>query len=238
MYALVTHHDEKYLPLANLTWEQNKVAYAEKHGYSTYARTEDFATATSTVPMTGFERIYILKDVFEYYPECEWAWWTGTDSIITNFNIKIEDKIDNNYHFIVSSDINGINDDSLLVRNSPEGRAILDKLLSMQEEYLQYWDTSQAALSNIMGFPRTGDKTWPTGKNLVVNEEYRNIIKLMPQRYMNGFNYFFYREYLVHNDKFGENGNWQTGDWLFHWPALPNDFRIQLYHNYNQYIVK
>ena len=42
MIVLTTMHDQNYQTLANETWDTNKVEYAEKHGYSYLAKTEDF----------------------------------------------------------------------------------------------------------------------------------------------------------------------------------------------------
>lgn len=239
MHVLISHNDEKYQPLADITWDQNKVLYAEKHGYSYYNRTEGFATANEKSALTGFEKLYIAKDVFEHYPDCEWLWWTGTDTLITNFETKIEDKIDNNYHIIMSVDINGINDDSMLIRNSPEGLAFLNHIQELEEEFMQYWDVEQGAMCHAMGFPRTGDPSWPKGADIIVNEKYRSIVKLMPQRYMNSFNYEIYGNfYSQHNDRMGFDGNWQPGDWLIHWPATSVEQRIQLANAYKEHIIK
>jgi enoyl-CoA hydratase/carnithine racemase len=46
----------------------------------------------------------------------------------------MEDKIDNDYHFIIASDRLNINAGNFLVRNSPEGRAYLEMILSHKDE--------------------------------------------------------------------------------------------------------
>ncbi len=237
MYGMITHHDPGYQSLADLTWHENKEEYASIHGYGMYARTEDFATQGAGGLMTGFEKIYIARDVLKENPEFEWIWWTGTDTMITNFSIKIEDRIDNNYHFIVCSDVNGINADSLLLRNSPECLDFLDKILETQEMFMSFWDTEQRAIGHLLGFPGTGDPGWPTGNDLVINNQYKNIVKIVPQRYMNSFNYNLYH-YKDHRDKLLVNGNWAFGDWLIHWPACSLETRIQLYNHYKNQIVR
>lgn len=234
---MITHHDKGYQPLADLTWHENKEEYASIHGYGMYARTEDFATANGQGLMSGFEKIYIARDVLSENPDLEWIWWTGTDTMITNFSTKIEDRVDNNYHFIVCADNNGINADSLLLRNSPECLAFLDKILSLEQEVSTHWDTEQRAIGRLLGFPGTGDPGWPTGRDLVIQNEYKNIVKLVPQRYMNSFNYKLYH-YTDHRDKFLVNGNWSFGDWLIHWPGCSLEARIQLYNHYKDQIVR
>lgn len=238
MYALITHHDAGYQRLADLTWDNNKVLYAKKHGYGYHARTDNFVTLNPNGPMNGFEKIWIAKQVLEDHPEYEWIWWTGTDSIITNFSTRIEDRVNNAYHFIVCVDINGINADSLLIRNSPEGLAFLDEILAQEPNTINHWDTEQRAIANLLGWPGTGDKGFPPPDQLTVPDKYKNIVKVMPQRYMNSFNYHLYPQYAVPRDKLDFDGNWQLGDWLIHWPATPLDYRIELFNFYKEYIIK
>jgi hypothetical protein len=185
--------------------------------------------------MSGFEKIYLAKDTLEAHPEYEWIWWTGTDSMITNFSTKIEDKIDNNYHFIVAVDVNGINADSFLVRNTPEGRGFLDQVLALEDASMKFWDTEQRAMDTVLGFPGTSEPGWPFGDQLTVPEQFQSIVKIVPQRYMNGYNYKFYH-YTDHRDKLGIDGNWQPGDWLIHWPAIGLPDRVKLFAAYKPYI--
>jgi hypothetical protein len=239
MYALITHHDAVYQPLADLTWDDNKVHYAKKHRYAYHARTDNFVTAgQSKYAMTGFEKIHFALSTLEEHPEYEWIWWTGTDTMITNFSTRIEDRVSNAYHFIVCVDINGINADSFLVRNTPEGKGFLKDILSFEEEYLaKYWDTEQRAIAKLLGWPGTSEPGWPYGDQLVITNKYKDVVKVMPQRYMNSFNYQLYH-YQVHRDKLDFDGNWQLGDWLIHWPAVTVPYRLELAKFYKEYIIK
>ena len=105
MYALVELHDANYQPLADRTWIKNKLIYAELHGYKTFCRTDNFIPDVGI----GYQKIYYIKELLETNPDVEWFWWTGTDTMITNFGTRIEDRIDNRYHFITTVDVNGIN---------------------------------------------------------------------------------------------------------------------------------
>lgn len=239
-YALITHHDDKYQALADYTWEGNKMLYAQRHGYACHAKTKNWVSKAPNGGPTGFEKVYLIKDLFKEHPEYEWLWWTGTDTLITNFSIRIEDKIDKNYHLILSSDILGLNNDSMLIRNSQEMINFLDKMIEMEKEYLEkYWDIEQRAIANLLGFPGTGEPGWPYGKDLVVTNEYKNFAKIMPQRFMNSFNYYIYDHYknVPHRDKMNTDGNWQFGDWLIHWPATSLEYRIELANFYADKIV-
>jgi hypothetical protein len=237
-YALITHHDPGYQKLADVTWHENKTAYAARHGYAMHARTDNFHTLLPNGLMTGFEKIQLARQTLEEHPEYEWIWWTGTDTMITNFSTRIEDRVNNAYHFIVCVDVNGINDDSFLVRNSPEGKAFLDDVLAGQEEGLKFWDGEQRVIANLLGFPGTGEAGWPYGDQVQVNDKYKNIVKVMPQRYMNSFNYLLYPQYNPPRDKLDFDGNWQLGDWLIHWPACDVNYRLELAKFYKEYIIK
>jgi hypothetical protein len=239
-YALITHHDEGYKALADLTWGQNKTEYAKVHGYDMHAKTSNWKSPVPDKPhlMTGFEKFHWAKEVLESHPEYDWIWWTGTDTMITNFGTRIEDRIFSSHHFIISVDVNGINDDSFLVRNSVEGRSFLDAILARQEEGLRFWDGGQRIINYLCGLPGTGEPGWPHGDALKVCDQYKDIVKLMPQRYMNSFNYLLYPQYQPPNDKFDRDGNWVLGDWLIHWPAVGTDGRIQLANFYKEHIVK
>ena len=43
-FALVTAFNEAYQPLADITWNQNKKLYAERHRYGAYTVTDGFTT--------------------------------------------------------------------------------------------------------------------------------------------------------------------------------------------------
>lgn len=239
-YALFTHHTENYNKLSRLTWEENKVLYAKRHGYAYYAKTENWKSQSANGLMTGFEKLHMAKDILESHPEHEWIWWTGTDSMITNMHIRIEDKIDNDYHFMMSVDFNGLNADSLLIRNSAEGRQFIDEVLTLETTYVNVWDSEQRAIAILLGVP-TSDHFWNPSSSLRLNENYSSVAKIVPQKYMNSYNFELYHPYYPHSrnnkDKLDYIGNWTKGDWLIHWPATNLDMRVQLANHYNQEIV-
>ena len=239
MYALITVHDRGYKSLSDLTWNQNKLIYAAKHGYAANAKTDNFITTNSQMIMTGFEKLHYVLDILNQHPEYEWVWCTGTDTMITNFSIKIEDRISNDYHWIIAVDVNGINADSLLIRNSYESKEFLKRILSIEHHFLKFWDVEQRCIATLLGIPGTTAPEWAfieKNMNLKIANEYQNIVKLVPQRYMNSFNYNLYH-YVDQRDRLGFDGNWQFGDWLIHWPSTSLELRVQLANYYKQFIV-
>jgi hypothetical protein len=239
-YALITHHDKNYQKLADFTWNKNKIPYAEKYSYDYHAKTDNWVTQQPDGLMTGFEKIYLAKQTLEEHPEYEWILWTGTDVMVTNTAIRIEDRIDNNYHFIASVDILGLNVDTMLIRNSNESMNFINSVLDKIPEASKYWDSEQRAINYTLGFPGTGEHGWPSPENLKVTNEFKNVVKVMPQRYMNAFNYYLYScyQHVPHRDKLNTDGNWQFGDWLIHWPATSLEYRQELAEFYNQSIVR
>jgi|688.fasta_scaffold216117_2 hypothetical protein len=214
MQALITIYDEKYKPLADLTWHQNKVPYAKRHGYDVLAKTDNFNPDIKL----GFQKIWWLKSLMVERPDIEWFWWTGCDTLITNWTTKIEDKISNDHHFILASDCNGLNSDSFLLRNSVEGRNFIDHLWSIEPKLRDHkWEDQQAIIDSV--------------------DQFKDIIKIVPQKEMNAYNTAIYNN-QSNLDLYGNDGTWRPGDWLIHWPGLSLERRIWLACFYRDYIIK
>lgn len=240
-YAIFSHHNESYNSLAALTWEKNKVLYAQKYNYGYFSKYDHWVTRLPNGVMSGFEKFHMAKVILETYPQYKWIWWTGTDSMITNMQIRMEDKIDNDYHFMMSVDFNGINADSLLIRNSEEGRSFINDVLAVEKEYETYWDCEQRALAVLLGVP-TSDERWVASSTVKVCDKYASVAKIMPQKYMNSYNFDLYHQYHPQSqnnkDKMDYIGNWTKGDWLIHWPATNLDLRIDLANYYMTQVVE
>lgn len=212
-FALVSLNNDVYQPLADLTWFQNKVEYAERHGYGHALKTDGFYGVG-----IGYEKVYFIRDMMTTYPDIDWFWWTGTDTLITNMTIKLEDRVDNDYHFIIATDCNGINADSFFVRNTPEGRGFIDMIISKYDQYKDHgWVEQQCIIESY--------------------EEYKDIIKLVPQKQINAYNYELYPGSPT-IDKSGADGTWEYGDLLIHWPGTGLGQRIHLTQHYMRHIVR
>ena len=212
-FALVSLNDRNYQPLADITWLQNKVEYAERHGYGYACKVDGFYGVS-----IGYEKIYLLRDMMVEYPSIDWFWWTGSDTLITNMTIPLDERVDNDYHFIIATDCNGINADSFLVQNTPEGRAYIEMIISKYDQYKNdNWFEQQCIIDSV--------------------EEYKDIIKIVPQRLLNSYDYGLYPE-CVPIDKSGENGQWKHGDLLIHWPGTSLPHRIHLAQHYMGQITR
>lgn len=233
MYALVELHDEKYQPLADLTWESNKVPYAKRYGYHYFCKKDNLRENTAM----GYQKIWYLKELMNDHPEIEWFWWTGTDTMIMNHSTRLEDRVNNAYHFIICVDTNGINADSFLIRNTEQGREFIDSVLAIETECSKEWDCEQRGIAFVLGLPYTAQYIGVHPDKFQITNKWKDLVKIFPQRYMNGYNYNFYH-HKDHRDAFGYDGNWNFGDWLIHWPAISLENRISLFHQYKGYIIK
>lgn len=215
-FAIISLHTSNFQPLADLTWNQNKVLYADKQGYGYACKTDGFYNVG-----LGFEKIWFINDMLNAYPEIDWFWWTGCDTLVTNMTTGLESKVNSNYHFIISTDCNGINADSFLIRNSPEGRDYIKMIMSKQPDYKDHgWAEQQVIIDTL--------------------DNYKNIIKIVPQREINAYNYSLYPECAPPEkqlDKLGFDGNWQQGDLLIHWPGTGLAHRIHLASYYMQQVI-
>lgn len=237
-HALINFHTDNYQPLADITLTQNKIPYAHRHGYTVFTKTLPFADGVGL----SYQKIYMIKDIMDNCPDIEWMWYTGTDSLVTNMSTRIEDKIDNRYHFMMSVDFNGLNIDSFLIRNTPEGRAIIDQMIAHEAEASKYWDTEQRAMAWTLGVPEFG-APWHDTPYVPATSPFANIARIYPQTYMNSYNYeLYYNRYIPQDrgdyDVIGYRGNWTKGDWLIHWPGISFDERMQLAPYYLTQVVE
>ena len=220
MIILATLHNNNYQELATETWDNNKIKYAEKHGYAYLSKTDDFYGFEP-----GFEKIQFLLDTFEGYPDATWIWWTGTDSMVTNFNTRVEDKIAEagDAHVIMSADFNfKINCDSILIKNTIEAKAWLEDIMEAMPKYASHQFKEQQYMLDSL------DKN-------------ADIIKLMPQNFMNSYEYKMYKVapwlYEKETDVNGDRGQWEAGDWLVHWPGTQHRERMVLVQETKEKII-
>jgi hypothetical protein len=214
MYAVVSLNDEKYQPLADLTWEQNKKLYCERHGYVGINKTSDFVGNISI----GFEKIHFILNLLNDRPDIEWVWWTGTDAMITNFTVKIEDKIIPEYDLIIATDCNDINNDSFLIKNSEWSKEYLKQIIELEPTYKKHFFYEQQAMIDSYA-------------------DNKDHIKIVPQRYLNAYKNDLYPHQLPY-DCLGNDGTLQKGDWLIHWPGTSLDLRLQLARHFMKEIVQ
>lgn len=201
MHAVASLHDANYADLAALT-DSPKRLYCERHGYKFFVLDE---MKYSTI--TGFNKIHFTLDLFQQHPDIEWLLFSECDATITNQSIRIEDRIDNDYHFIVPVDRLNINSGNFLARNSEQGRAYLQMIIDSEAAYKDVaWAEQQVIIDTI--------------------DEYQGIVKIVPQKYMNSYEPEIYDYCDARFDILGNSGAWEPGDWIVHWPGTHKPTRM------------
>lgn len=188
--------DKNYQELADITWTQNKKLYCEQWGYPYHIKTDGFTFVPS------YEKIKFMLDVMNEHPEYDWLYWAGTDTLITNFYIKLENFIDNDYHVIMAKDINNINADSFMLKNSKESKEYFEFIWSLAPKYNSHpWWEQQAMIENF--------------------DQWSHLFKIVPQKTFNSFLYkqLYWGIYKSSIDKTGHDGQWEPGDFLLHFPG-------------------
>lgn len=209
--AVASTHDENYREFVELTLYSNHKEYCERHNYDLLVGELDYTENK------GFEQWKFLLDNVSNY---DWIWFVGADTLVMNHTIKIEDKIDNNYHFIISEDVNGPNAHSFLVRNSKEAKDWIEFIWNLRSSSYLHHD-------------------WADNK--VIHDFYnvdpwKKYIKVQPQRYMNSY---LYRELWGYRweDRWAD-GQFQEGDWLLHMPGTSLDTRKWIVENWTNKVIK
>jgi hypothetical protein len=208
--GIATLHNLYYKDLAYYTYDNNLVEYAKRHSYNIACKQDNF----STDYLIYFEKIKFILDTFKDNPDLDWIWWLDCDAMVTNYTIKLENIIDNDYDVIMSTDFNGLNCGSFLVKNSNKGKAWLEMIFSQRYVYKFY------------------SHPWP--EQIIIMETARNyteILKVVPQKTFNSYYYSLYGSNYGHDgsglDRLGTSGNWQPGDFVIHFPGYPNNQRIE-----------
>ena len=201
-FAVVSMYNDAHAELGAVTWP-NKEAYAEKHGYGSYCRTDDFVSTP-----IHFEKLVIMLDIMNANTDLEWVWWLDNDAVITNDEIRLESIADPDYHVIISTDIASLNSGSFMVRNSMQGRGWLEFILAKGLEHYK-------------------DNRWPEQQPMTdFYVKFQDIVKIVPQRTMNSYNYKIYG--VDPTDLLDTSGQWESGDFVLHMPAIPNPMRLDI----------
>lgn len=213
MYAVVSMSTSNIKDLANLT-DAPKLEYCQRHGYE-FFNIGDKEIGLITEPWSfsmDWHKPKYLLELFTQRPDIEWALVTEADATITNISTPMEDKVDNNYHCIVPVDRLNINSGNLLIRNSEQGRAYLQAMINDGPKYL----------TNTNNNPIFGLQLWMVD----TIDKFADIVKIVPQKYMNSYEKDIYDYCDVSTDVMGESGVWTLGDWIVHWPGIRHEVRI------------
>lgn len=226
MMTIVSVCSDEYVPLANMTVLQNREPYCARHNYRSVMKR--FQTMSST--FAGYDRMEWLYELMQNASEDDWFWCLGVDAMIMNWLIPAEKFTKGDHHFIATRDVNVecVNGDSYMVRASNEGKAMILKLISERHR----WSSGAAeclALSEMVQ-----EKPWG------------DYIKIVPQREINAYDYNLYgpnlgappgaRSELI--ERLAREGQFQDGDFVIHWPAVPLKTRLRLAAEYMGKVIR
>ncbi len=238
-FCVLTMYTKEIKELAVVTVEYNKRKYCEKYGYDLDIRKDPKKFNTTRdfgMPHFGYEKIGALLDVIRK-DNYDWIFWCGSDTMITNYNIKLEDLIDNDKHFIVPNDLWGLNTDCLLVRSSAESVAFLEEVYGTFHTFV---DSNGVNIDTGVRLPDGGARAWAEqGAINDLKDKYADIIKAVPQKTMNSYLYHMYPSpwHQKGLDCDGNNGTWSKGDFMLHLPGMPNDVRLNVVINLLREVV-
>ncbi len=194
--ALAIPADHGYDAIIDLTLK-NKTDYCQKHGYD-FLR---FLGVNKEVSKEiWWDKIKWLHD--EVLPKYEYVVAQGADTLIMNYNIRIEDWIDPQYDWVISRDCHDLNADMILIKNSKWSLDYLDFIYSQYENYRHdSWNEQRCIIDSY--------------------QKHIDHIKVIPQQSFNSYWYPYYNRNANHE------GNFKDGDWILHLPGLHNNKRLE-----------
>ena len=218
MYAVVSMSTKSIDDLASQT-DGLKREYCERNGYEFFAiRDEDFVVWTT--PYSSFmdwNKAFYLDKLFAARPDIEWILLSEADATITNMTVRMEDKIDNNYHAIIPVDRLTLNGGNVLIRNSDIGRKYIKMMVDKCDSYRDD-QSPDGKLKDKWGLQQVMIDTL---------DEWQQYIKIVPQKYMNSYEPQIYDYADVSKDVLGTSGVWEQGDWIIHWPGIRHNVRLE-----------
>ena len=217
MYAVVSMSTHSIADLADQT-DGYKKEYCERNGYEFFAiKDEDFKVFTK--PYSSFmdwNKAFYVNDLLKARPDIEWVLISEADATITNMTTRMEDKVDNNYHVIIPVDVNNLNGGNWLLRNSEQGRAYIQMMVDVVEDYRED-QSPDGKLKDKWGLQQVMIDTIG---------QFEDIVKIVPQKYMNSYEPEIYDYLDVRTDILGTSGVWEPGDWIIHWPGIRHAVRL------------
>lgn len=193
--AMIMNWDADYQQIADLV-SDNRSDYAQRHGYQLHI--SHYAGSWGK-----------LDAILDAWDTADWLWWLDTDAAITNPDQRLEDLIGEprasatgSPSVILTTDRNGLNAGSMLIRTTPEVLAILEDLRARRADFdsqSKWWE--QTGLAYLF---------WKINA----------LVKVIPQRTMNS--------YPLSPGLVEPPACWEPGDFVMHCAGMTNPARIAL----------
>lgn len=197
--AIVTLFDKNYKALADLSIP-NKMAYAGKYNY-------DFIYFDDVIDKSRPPQWGMVKAVEKLLltNKYDWVWWIDLDSLIMNFDIKLESIIDENYDIVFTANqYSYLSNGSAFYKNCDLTKQFLKDSYDLDKPYLKNIDV------NVF------DHAQQSMRLLLLNEEsYRNRTKMIHERVCNSFCTTTNQSVLTYYPNWNIDENiYQPGDFL------------------------
>ena len=181
---------ENYQKLVTKSIE-NKLLYTQKYGYDFIHLTENL---DSSRPI-AWNKILILQDVLSR-DTYDWIYWSDADALFANFDISLDEFIDDNFEVIVGSDLLGCNTGNFFLKCSEFNNKLLAKLYTKTDFiHNRYWE--QAAFMH----------------ELSQSAELQSKTKILAPRVINAY------PKSLH----GQAEQYQPGDFILHFATISGD---------------
>lgn len=201
--ALFTLFFDNYKPLADVVlpnWQE----YSTYHGYDLLPFCGGYREHAGR-PI-GFQKLqFVYDELFVNNRDYDVAWVLDLDVLITNFNIRVEDFLDDDHDYFVTTGVHGLCNGSFIIKKNQKSKEILEYILANKHGY----DNEQNMLKyHLHEFPLKGRvKQFP----------YYSFSSLM-------FDLYPERAHLTKHEK-----RWQCGDFVLHLAALSLEKRIEIF---------
>ena len=177
--------------------KENFKTYASRHGYKFIVGDEMRFEDQSMVTNNSGLKYQIIQQVMKDDPSLDWIFWCSPDSLILNHSIHLESILDERYLFILPLSPKDIikdipQTDHLLVRNTPQGRKIIDDLVSMSTRncgfFLLEYPASSFAIDGWLHICENDGNFWNGDVGMLLalyvyrESEYRCLIKRIGER--------------------------------------------------------
>ena len=232
-FCVIQNCNELYKPLSDVTFPVNK-AYCNKHGYDVISYTKSI----SDTIRPHWQRYNIIKRHIKNY---KWIFYMDTDMMFMNWNVKLEDLVDDNYNLIIDSvadpyDVN----DPINSKYADANYNIIACAMFFRNNKMSI-DFLNDVINNKINCTEFSFDNSIFRCVLGSNDEYKKYTKVFPVDskklhavwYTNKPSYIF-----LDGPKWNDNGNmFKPGDFILHMVAYDLDERISLMKQFLPYII-
>ena len=234
-FCMLQMYDSNYKELAEITKTNNK-KYCDIHGYDYICYDRKIINDDKTF---HWQRYPMIKRHLRNY---KWLFFLDIDAMIMNYNIKLEDLIDDNYHIIMENmgDLTDVQDETNKkycdINYNPIASAILLKNSKTVCDFLD--DVYNNVLNCNINLQYDNSAVRCT---IGYFNKYKKVSKMYPidSKKLNAVWYSNKPSYILHNGpKWNDNKNfYEIGDFLIHIVAYDTEERISLLKQFVPYII-